>query len=237
MERLRNQVNYLTGQLNERDNSRSQLQVTLNERIILITNLQQQLAERNASISQLQTLLSRCDNQEDSRRIGELVQALTTEIQRGQHCLQIINQLNSEISPLRIYKDLLVVLHDKYPKILPSFAFSLQQPDNSSSLPEVQNWAREQSLKLSSNNVQSLDPFTNTTSSQQSIPLNPPVYTSSSYIQPAIYSDPDYINYINLKRALGVRTKQIRNAVTPEQNEYNRLYRNLYSRFRFVPDF
>ena len=43
------------------------------------------------AITQLQTLLSRCDNQGENRRIGELVQALTNEIQRGQHCLQIIN--------------------------------------------------------------------------------------------------------------------------------------------------
>jgi hypothetical protein len=185
----------------------------------------------------LRCLLSRCDNQHDSRRIGELVQALTAEIQRGQHCLQIINQLNSEISTLRLFKDLVVVLHDKYPKILPSFAYALQQPGNSSSLPEVQNWAREQSQKLSSNDILFLDPFTNTAFTQQSIPQNPPVNTTYSSVQPAIYSDPDYINYINLRRALGVRTKQIGNPVDQNQNKYNRLYRRLYAKYRFAPDF
>ena len=53
----------------------------------MISQLQQQLAERNVAVTQLQTLLSSCeanDNQEESRRVGELVGALTSEIQRGQ---------------------------------------------------------------------------------------------------------------------------------------------------------
>jgi chromosome segregation ATPase len=166
LERLRNQVSYLTGQLNERDNSRSQLQSQLNEKNNLISQLQQQVSERNVTVTQLQTLLSRCDNQEENRRIGELVQALTGEIQRGQQCLQIINQLNSEKEQLnsekeqmRIYKNILVELNDKYPKLLPSFVYELQFSGNAASLPEINNWAREQLSRIGQNEVRSLSNF------------------------------------------------------------------------------
>jgi chromosome segregation ATPase len=159
LERLRNQVSYLTGQLSERDNSKSQVQSQLHERNNLISQLQQQVAERNVAVTQLQTLLSRCDNQEENRRIQELVQALTSEIQRGQQCLQIINQLNSEKEQMRIYKNILVELNDKYPKLLPSFTYELQFPGNAASLPEINNWAREQVSKINTNQIQSLSAF------------------------------------------------------------------------------
>lgn len=159
LERLRNQVSYLTGQLSERENSKSTLQTQLNERNTLISQLQQQVSEKNTAIVQLQTLLSRCDNQEESRRIGELVQALTGEIQRGQQCLQIINQLNAEKESLRIYKNILVELNNKYPKMLPSFTYELQLPGNGASLAEIQNWAREQVSKINVNEVRSLTGF------------------------------------------------------------------------------
>lgn len=229
----------MNGQLIEKENSKNQLQSQLNDRNNRINQLEQQLNERNVAITQLQTLLSRCDSlvspgQEETRRpinrIGELVQALTNEIQRGQHCLQIINQLNSEKAALEIYKNILVELNDKYPKVLPSFVYEIQQPDNAASLQEISNWARDQLNKISPNQIVSLEPFKNITPVQQ-------ILTQPQYVQPAIYSDPDFQNYMNLKRALGVRTKTIRNPATQEHNEYNTLYRRLYSRYGTVPDF
>ena len=74
----------------------------------MISQLQQQVNEKNTTIIQLQSLLSRCDNQEENKRIQELVSALTSEIQRGQQCLQTINQLNSENAQIKVYRDLLV---------------------------------------------------------------------------------------------------------------------------------
>jgi chromosome segregation ATPase len=137
-------VSYLTGQLSEKDNSRSQVQVTLNEKVNTINQLQQQIAEKNATMIQLQTLFSRCDNEEVSRRIQELSQALTSEIERQQTCLQTINQLNSENTSLKITRDLLVELNNKYPKVLPSFVYEIQQPGNVSAIPEINNWAKEE---------------------------------------------------------------------------------------------
>lgn len=245
LERLRNQVTYLTGQLTEKDNSRAQLQTQLTERNTLISQLQQQLTERNAANTQLQTLLSRCDNQEESRRVGALVEALTGEIQRGQLCLQTINQLNSEKASLGIYRNLLAELNDRYPKILTSFIHELQQPGNSSSYPEINNWAREQFQRIGQNEIRSLEQFRSNAPNQSPIQPNVPVQQIQpvinqppvQYVQPAIYSDPDFINYINLKRALGIRTKTIRDPANNQQNEYNRLYRRLYNRYRYVPDF
>ena len=50
-------------------------------------------------------------------------------------------------------------LNDKYPKLLPSFVFELQFPENAASLPEINNWAREQVTKISSNEIRSLMGF------------------------------------------------------------------------------
>ncbi len=60
---------------------------------------------------------------------------------------------------MRIYKNILVELNDKYPKLLPSFVFELQFPGNAASLPEINNWAMEQVSKINSNEIQSLSAF------------------------------------------------------------------------------
>ena len=163
LERLRNEVSNLTGQLTEKENAKIQLQSQLNEKINQTIQLQQQLLERNTAISQLQILLSKCGSNDETQRpidsIQELVQALTSEIQRGQQCLQIIDKLNSEKEWLEIYKNILVELNNKYPKILKSFVYELQYPGNNASLVEVQDWAREQAHKLNINEVSSLIGF------------------------------------------------------------------------------
>lgn len=148
LQRLRNQVSYLNGQLAEKETSKNQLQTQLNEKNTTISQLQQQVADRNTTITQLQGLLSRCSDREEVNRIQELVQALTNEIQRGQTCLQTINQLNSENTLLKIFRDLVIEINEKYPKFLPSFVYSIQQPGVQVSSPEISNWAREQLSKI-----------------------------------------------------------------------------------------
>lgn len=158
-QRLNYQVSYLNGQLIEKENSKVQLQSQLNERNNTINQIQQQLNERNVAITQLQTLLSRCDNQEENRRNQELVQTLTNQIQREQTCLQIINQLNSENGQLKIFRDLLIELNDKYPKILPSFIFEVLQTGNQLSSADLKKWAREQLFNISQNDYRPLAGF------------------------------------------------------------------------------
>jgi hypothetical protein len=59
----------------------------------------QQVNEKNTAIVRLQSLISRYDNKEETQRpinrIGELVEALSNQIQRGQMCSQILNSEKS----------------------------------------------------------------------------------------------------------------------------------------------
>ena len=120
-------------------------------------NLMKETAKR--TLTQLQSLLSTCGDKEVNDKIKDLTLALTNEIQRQQSCLQTINQLNSENNVLTIFKDLLVELNDKYPKVLSSFVYELQLPGNQASLPEINNWAKEQLGKINQNEIRSLVQF------------------------------------------------------------------------------
>ena len=60
----------------------------------------------------LRCLLSRCEDNDVSRRIQDLTQTLTNEIQREQSCLQTINQLNSENAQFKVFRDLLVEINN-----------------------------------------------------------------------------------------------------------------------------
>lgn len=148
VERLRNEVSYLEGQLTEKESSRSQLQIQLTERNSMISQLQQQLASKDANISQLQLLLSKCGNgvsdSDISQRLQELTLALTNEIQRTQVCLQTIRQLQAENTMLRIYRDLVVEIYTRYPQAFEAFVHELQQPGKQVSSPELNAWVQQQ---------------------------------------------------------------------------------------------
>jgi chromosome segregation ATPase len=144
VERLRNQVSYLEGQLSQKESSQSRIEAQLNERNNMITQLQQQLAVKDANISQLQTLLSQCSNPDVERRLQELSQALSNEIQREQQCIQTISQLNTENASLKIFRDLVIELYTRYPSTLQTFVRELQQPGKQVSSTELNRWVQEQ---------------------------------------------------------------------------------------------
>jgi predicted RNase H-like nuclease (RuvC/YqgF family) len=160
LKKLRNHVSFLSGQLEEKERTQNRTEQQLQTQI---SQLQQQLNERNTTIIQLQSLLSRSEagdgNQEERGRVQEITQALTNEIQRGQHCLEIINQLRVEKDQLLVFRNLLVELNDKYPKILSSFVYEISQPGNQASLAEINTWAAQEIKNVRPETVISLGQF------------------------------------------------------------------------------
>lgn len=156
IERLREQVNYLTGQLEEKERTRVEIEARLEDRGNVITRLEQQLTERNAEIVQLQGQISRCDNEEVNRRLEELRRALEERIQSEQVCLQTISQLMSENEGLKAYRDMVAELNTRYPRLLPSYIYEMEMTGNRSGNPQIQQWSRSLIQTLIPNELRSL---------------------------------------------------------------------------------
>ena len=191
-------ISQLQQQLSQKDISVSQLQQqvnecterntfmlhTISEKDISLSQLRTQLTEKDTTISQLQTRLNNCVSTDVDRRLQDMSQSLANEMERQKSCLQTINQLNSENSNLKIFRDLAIELNNKFPKVLSSFVNEIQQPGNLASSPELNAWARDQITKISPTLILSLAPFKSPTPTQVPLQPNAPVRSPSPIIVP-----------------------------------------------------
>lgn len=174
-------------QLTQKDQIITQLQLQISELTNRITSLTSTNTEKDQTIAQLQSRLNNCVTTDVDRRLLELNTALENNIQREQLCLSTINQLNFDNSSLKIYRDIITDLNNKYPKLLTSFVSEIQRPGNESSHPEINSWARDQMSRILPSDILSLSAFTNQGQS--------PVF------QPSGSQTPDYVS--NQLQAIG----------------------------------
>ena len=157
---LQEQTSQLQQQVSEKDRTifqlqsqTSQLQQQNSEKDSTISQLQLLNSQKDSTISQLHIQLNGCVTVDVDSRLQEMSQALANEMERQRLCLQTINQLNSENSSLKVFRDIISELNSKYPKILPSFVSEILQPGNQSPYPEINTWAREQSNKITPDQI------------------------------------------------------------------------------------
>lgn len=165
---LRNQILFLCTQRDEQKTAQAQLQIT-NEQLNIeieehrrtISQLREEVSTCRDDIREKDQALSSChgDIREKDLAILHLRDELSVSTSQLQEIVHTLSQLNLENNNLKIYRDLVIELNSKYPKLLPSFVYEIQQPDNPASSPEVNTWARSQVESLTPTGVISLSAF------------------------------------------------------------------------------
>ncbi len=124
-----------------------------------LSQCQQEIRSKDGEISNLSIRLTNCVPENVNTKLQELSITLEAQNNEIKRCLEIISGLNAENRQYKILANLINELHNKYPKILPSFASELLQPGNESSSPDINNWARQQAPNIPPGNVLPLVAF------------------------------------------------------------------------------
>ncbi len=231
-------VSQLQQQNSEKDQTITELQNQTSQFESFISQLQLQNSQKDSTITQLQSQLSNCVTTDVDRRLQEMSQTLENKNQQEQLCLQTINQLNSENSNLKVFRDIISELNSKYPKFLPSFVYEIQQPGNESAYQEIDNWSREQLNRISSNEIIPLTSFRNLSPSPvnsfpiqtQQIYSNPNIPNVSLETNTIIPNVNPIVNDPNFPRWLSLYNNNMKTS-----SEYKNLYQNLRNRYGESP--